>query len=127
MTVPWDDPSYGDMGDDFDRLFDSADEISRLDAVALDRIFAGSDVESVLDCACGTGIQAIGLASLGYHVEASDISLEMVQVVRRKAAERGLLLPTRQQDFRHLAAGSSHTYDAVVCYGGSLTLLPVGE
>jgi len=124
MTATWDDPSYGAMADDFDLLFDSADEISRLDAEALDRIFAGKDVGSVLDCACGTGIQAIGLASLGYQVEASDISIAMVDVVRRKAAERGLSIPARQQDFRNLTVERSRTFDAVVCYGGSITLLP---
>ena len=125
MTGQWDDPSYGTMADDFDLLFDDAEEISRLDAEALDRIFSGTAVRTVLDCACGTGIQALGLASLGYDVEASDISTAMVDVVRRKAAERGFSITARQQDFRYLAQQRSRTYDAVICYGGSITLLPV--
>lgn len=119
----WDDPSFGNVADDFDRLFDSADEISRLDALALDRIFKGKGVESVLDCACGTGIQAIGLTSLGYRVEASDISPECLGVLREKAAHRALTIPTRQADFRYLEVGQTGQYDAVVCYGASITLL----
>ena len=27
----------------------------------------------ILDCACGIGTQSIGLATMGYHVTASDI------------------------------------------------------
>ncbi|HEV8711229.1 MAG TPA: hypothetical protein VGX03_00160 [Candidatus Binatia bacterium] len=44
--------------------------------IALDSIikeYWGERVESILDLACGIGTQALGLASLGYAVAASDV------------------------------------------------------
>ena len=34
----------------------------------------GDNASSILDVSCGIGTQAIGLAKLGYKVEASDLS-----------------------------------------------------
>ncbi len=45
--------------------------------VILDKIFNENGFDRgahILDCACGIGTQAIGLASMGYQVTASDIS-----------------------------------------------------
>jgi ubiquinone/menaquinone biosynthesis C-methylase UbiE len=52
-------------------------QASQLDAV-IRELWEGR-VRTVLDAACGTGTQAIGLAELGYQVTASDISLESLE------------------------------------------------
>jgi SAM-dependent methyltransferase len=44
----------------------------------------------VLDCACGTGTLAVGLAPAGFVVAASDASPAMVERTRALAAERGV-------------------------------------
>jgi len=44
-----------------------------------------SHAERVLDLACGTGRHAFCLADLGYAVEGSDISSEMIGIARRNA------------------------------------------
>ena len=41
----------------------------------------------MLDCACGIGTQAIGLAALGYNVTASDISDGEIAEARARAAK----------------------------------------
>jgi len=44
----------------------------------------------ILDLACGTGRHAIELAKLGYSVDGSDISREMIRVARQKAKKEDL-------------------------------------
>jgi ubiquinone/menaquinone biosynthesis C-methylase UbiE len=116
--------SYGDLGERFDDLFEDVERLTMLEASSLESIFGQSGVRTVLDCACGTGIQAIGLAQLGYTVAASDISPRMLAVLDRKARKRGLSIPTRRQDFRSLAAWPGRTFDAVICCGESLPVVP---
>jgi len=78
------------MGSRFDELFDNVDRLTRLEALSLDGILRPNSVKTILDCACGTGIQAIGLAQKGYKVSASDISRKMVRILKRKATNKGL-------------------------------------
>ena len=55
-------------------------------ATALDGIikeFWGTGVKTILDLACGIGTQTIGLAQLGYHVTASDLSAAAIERPRR--------------------------------------------
>jgi len=46
--------------------------------------------EPVIDLGCGTGKWAIKMAQSGYHVTCLDISIKMVDSVRRKAEQWGL-------------------------------------
>jgi len=66
----------------------------------------------VLDCACGTGTLAAGLALHGFEVSASDASPEMVS----RARELGVQAEVRR--WEELEGGP---YDAVLCVGNSLT------
>ncbi len=68
---------YDNMAAQYDKLFLDWQSAVREQAVILDRLFAGFGFDRnarILDCACGIGTQAIGLAALGYPVTASDIS-----------------------------------------------------
>ena len=75
----------------------------------------------VLDCACGTGTLAVGLALRGCDVVATDASAAMVARAERLAERRGAAvdasvcawddLPTRGWDAR---------FDVVLCVGNSL-------
>ena len=58
---------------------------------------------SVLDCACGIGTQAIGLAMRGYTVHATDLSpAAVVGVLTGEAASFGAALTFDVADFRAL-------------------------
>ena len=68
---------YDNMASQYDKLFFDWKATTQEQAVILNNIFYSYGFDktaSVLDCACGIGTQAIGLASIGYHVTASDIS-----------------------------------------------------
>ena len=75
----------------------------------------------VLDCSCGTGQLAVGLAGLGMQVVATDASAAMVRRTEQLAEESDVSLRTAQADWRELtdhfdAAG----FDMVFCVGNSL-------
>jgi SAM-dependent methyltransferase len=72
----------------------------------------------VLDCACGTGTLAVGLALRGFEVAASDASPEMVARTRALAAERGVTVQTATRTWAEL---DGERFDAVLCVGNSLT------
>lgn len=55
--------------------------------VFLDELFRINKVSSVVDFACGTGAQSIGLAKAGYKVTASDLNQEMLKIAARKAGK----------------------------------------
>jgi SAM-dependent methyltransferase len=72
----------------------------------------------VLDCACGTGTLAVGLALRGFEVSASDASAEMVARTRALAAEHGVRLDVATRVWEELDGGP---FDAVFCVGNSIT------
>src|SRR5689334_20939257 len=73
----------------------------------------------VLDCACGTGTVAVGLALAGFAVAASDASPAMVRRTRELAAARGVDVPARVCRWEELSWAGE--FDAVLCVGNSLT------
>src|SRR5579864_2101202 len=48
----------------------------------------------VLDCACGIGTQALGLAKFGFQITACDLSPAAVERIRMEAEKRGLSVRT---------------------------------
>ena len=72
---------------------------------------AGLDV---LDVACGTGRYAIPLAQAGARVTGIDLSEEMLDVARRKAAGGGLSLDLRVADVRALPFPDG-SFDLAIC------------
>ncbi len=69
---------------------------------------------SVLDCSCGIGTQAIGLALHGHQVHATDISPVSVRCARREATEFGATVTFGVADFRKLSETISDTFDVVI-------------
>ena len=72
----------------------------------------------VLDCACGTGTLAVGLALRGFEVSASDASEAMVERTRALAAAHGVRVEARVRVWEELDGGP---FDAVFCVGNSIT------
>jgi SAM-dependent methyltransferase len=71
----------------------------------------------VLDCACGTGTLAVGIALRGFEVSASDASEAMVARTRALAAAHGARLEARTRVWEELDGGP---FDAVFCVGNSI-------
>lgn len=75
----------------------------------------------VLDCACGTGQLAVGLAARGFDVVASDASAGMVERTRTLAEAHGVRLRAIVCAWEDLRAAVDGPFDAVLCVGNSLT------
>jgi SAM-dependent methyltransferase len=75
----------------------------------------------VLDCACGTGTLAVGLALGGHEVVATDASAAMVRRTTRLAAGHGAWVDSSVCTWEALGGrGWDAAFDAVFCVGNSL-------
>src|SRR5580692_156030 len=55
--------------------------------------YTGKSSAFVLDCACGIGTQALGLAQRGHILVGSDLSQMAIERARTEAQTRGLEIP----------------------------------
>jgi SAM-dependent methyltransferase len=75
----------------------------------------------VLDCSCGIGQLAVGLAGLGMRVVATDASAAMVRRTEELAEEFGASLRTVRADWHELTDHfDDASFDMVFCVGNSL-------
>jgi glycine/sarcosine N-methyltransferase len=73
----------------------------------------------VLDCSCGIGTQAIGLALRGHRVHGTDISEPSLERARVEAARLGASVSFAVADFRDLASVSG-IFDVVLSCDNAL-------
>jgi SAM-dependent methyltransferase len=97
---------------------DSWDAAVERQGAALDRLIRdahGARAQDVLDCSCGIGTQAIGLAGRGHRVVGSDISEVSVERARREAARFGVEVAFAVADFRDLASIQGPFHVVISC------------
>ena len=114
---------YDNMATQYDKLFLDWQATTQEQAVILDRIFRAngfSTDNAVLDCACGIGTQAIGLAALGYRVTASDISEGELLEARMRAAQRGVSIDFARADFCALGDTFTRPFDIIIAMDDAL-------
>jgi len=76
---------------------------------------------NVLDLACGEGTFALSMAKRGLRVAGVDLSPEMLEIARGRAAKEGLKVRFVQQDMRSLSLRGR--FDLVTCWFDSLNYL----
>ncbi|NLA47208.1 MAG: methyltransferase domain-containing protein [Firmicutes bacterium] len=76
---------------------------------------------SLLDLACGTGSSSLPFAARGYRVTGLDLSEEMLQVARAKAAAAGLQVNFCRMDLRELRLAEQ--YDLALLFQDGLNYL----
>ena len=114
---------YDGIASQYDKFYLDWQTASREEALFLDGIFRayGFDRSArVLDCACGIGTQAIGLAVLGYPVTGSDISAGEIAEARKRALENHAALSLKQADFRALSDVFPEPFDIVIAMDNAL-------
>ncbi|WNI25388.1 class I SAM-dependent methyltransferase [Streptomyces sp. ITFR-16] len=116
---------YDDLAADYDLMYADWQASIERQAAALSTLIDaalpadGPLAYDVLDCACGIGTQALGLAALGHRVTGTDLSPVAADRAAKEAAERGLSLRTTAADMRELPFLDS-SFDVVVCADNSL-------
>ena len=114
---------YDNIATQYDKLFFDWQATMHEQAVILNRIFADSGFDKtarILDCACGIGTQAIGLASLGYAVTASDISHGELSEARKRAVKNGVKIRFEHADFCALSDVFPEQFDIVIAMDNAL-------
>ncbi|MGW0826527.1 methyltransferase domain-containing protein [Streptomyces sp. NPDC002845] len=113
---------YDQLAPDYHLIFPDWDASMARQGAALDRLVRdrlGAADASVLDCSCGIGTQAIGLALRGHRVTGTDLSEVAVARAAREAALRDVRLRTATADMRRLPFPAAR-FDVVVCADNSL-------
>ena len=114
---------YDHLAPQYDKLFLDWKATTHEQAVILDQLFADGGFDKtaqILDCACGIGTQAIGLAALGYAVTASDISEGALREAVERARENGVEIRFRHADFCALSDAFSEKFDIVIAMDNAL-------
>lgn len=106
--------SYSSFANDYDE-FGEIDHYLGAEKEFFETLFAEHRVESVLDCACGTGQHLYMLAEMELKVAGSDYSAAMLEVAGKNLAKRGRKIPLHQCDFRYLEEVYTEKFDAIVC------------
>lgn len=121
---------YDNMATQYDRLFLDWQATTHEQAVILNKLFVESGFDQttqILDCACGIGTQAIGLAALGYAVTASDISDGELAEAAERAAKNGVRIRFRHADFCALSDAFSEKFDIVIAMDNALPHMLTSE
>ena len=114
---------YDNLAAQYDKFYLDWQAASHEEAAFLSGLFRreGFDPSArILDCACGIGTQAIGLAALGYPVTASDISAGELAEAKKRAAENHIPIRFEQADFRALSEVFSEPFDIIIAMDNAL-------
>jgi glycine/sarcosine N-methyltransferase len=113
---------YDQLATDYHLIYADWPNSVRRQGAVLDRLIksmVGGEARAVLDCACGIGTQAIGLALRGYEVTATDLSEASVDRARTEAQAFEAQVSFGIADFRDLEpVGGS--YDVVIACDNAL-------
>jgi glycine/sarcosine N-methyltransferase len=114
---------YNELAEDYHLIFEDWERSIERQASVLGPVLearAGPAPLKVLDCACGIGTQAIGLARRGHRVTGSDLSEAAIARGRREESLRGLEVDFHVADMRDLSALAESGFDAVLAGDNAL-------
>jgi len=117
---------YARFAADYDLIFADFEQTVRRQGDALDRLIgvvALGPARTVLDCSCGIGTQALGLAAHDYSVTATDLSPDAVERARREAVACGVTITFGVADFRRLEDEVEGQFDIVLSCDNSVAHL----
>ena len=114
---------YDNLASQYDKLFLNWNETVKEQALILDKLIKDNGYNSdceILDCACGIGTQAIGLAALKYKVTASDISDAELLEAKCRAKENKVDITLAKADFRKLSQTFSKKFGIIIAMDNAL-------
>ncbi|MBR0352908.1 MAG: class I SAM-dependent methyltransferase [Oscillospiraceae bacterium] len=114
---------YDNIAPKYEKLYPDWQTASLEQAEILDKLFRENGFDHtahVLDCACGIGTQAIGLAQRGYDVTGSDISDGELDEAKRRAEKNGAGVRLERADFCALSEVFPERFDIVIAMDNAL-------
>ncbi len=110
----------------FDQISSYWTEIAQADHTENQLHFVKTHIEPkgwILDLACGSGRHTVNLSIADYRMVGLDMSLNLLQIAKRKASEAGVRAPLVRADMRFLPFHSG-VFAAVVSLDASFGYLP---
>jgi len=80
----------------------------------------GTSKETLLDCSCGIGTQAIGLALRGYRVHGTDISSTAIERAKKEAKSFGATVSLSVADLLTLDRQLNNSFDIIISCDNTL-------
>jgi len=114
---------YQQLARDYHLIYDDWNKAIERQGNALDRLiraYTDGAPRDVLDCSCGIGTQAIGLAERGYQVHATDLSPAAVERATEEAKTRDLSISFGVADMRYLDRQVEGEFDIVLSCDNAL-------
>jgi glycine/sarcosine N-methyltransferase len=115
---------YDDLASHYHLIFKDFKKAVRFENRALNRVIRkyhpGRGRLDLLDCSCGIGTQALGLARYGYRIHATDLSPKAVREARKRARLLGFSLTFGVADFRKLSRQVKGQFDVVLSCDNAL-------
>ena len=124
---------YDELADDYHLIFVNWHEAISRQGELLHKLIQSklnlscTNNTTILDCSCGIGTQAIGLAKYGYKVTATDISAESVKRAAKEAARYGVNINFGVVDFRSLNQEVSGLFNIVLSADNAIPHLLTDE
>ena len=121
---------YDELSPDYHLIFDDWDKAMKRQAKIIDSLITKySKIKPVtlLDCSCGIGTQAIGLAQKGYKIHATDLSPKAIKRAKSEAKKRAVFISFDVVDFRNLENQVEGQFDVVISCDNSLPHLLTDE
>ncbi len=121
---------YDDLAADYHHVYENWESAIERQSYVLDRLIqceSSANASLVLDCSCGIGTQAIGLAQRGYKVFASDLSPKAIARAKSEAVDRGLKIEFAIADVREVECAFTRKFDVVISCDNSLPHLLTDE
>ncbi len=110
---------YSNLGEHYDGMTGDARRWERIKEDYA-HILEGLGNPRVLDAGCGTGGEAILLASLGCEVVGLDVSPELLDIARRKSGEAGASVEFICGDITDLSNLPETGFGLIICRGNTL-------
>ncbi len=114
---------YEELASEYHLLFaDWKKEVHRQGEIlnTLIRRHLGMRPLTALDCSCGIGTQAIGLAAYGYQVHGTDLSPAAIERAKKEAEAFAVSLTFEVADLRTLSTQVAGKFDVVLSCDNSL-------
>jgi glycine/sarcosine N-methyltransferase len=111
---------YDDLAEDYHLIFADWNHAISWQGEILNKLIRSKlkdyskDNITVLDCSCGIGTQAIGLAASGYKVTATDLSTVSVDRAKKEATSFGVEIEFGVADFRSLEKDVAGVFDILL-------------
>ena len=121
---------YEPLADHYHLIFDDWNKAIERQARILNPLLAAQGCGhplKILDCACGIGTQALGFASFGHRVVASDLSRAAVNRATREAEKRALDISFHVSDMTSLTEIADRDFDVVAALDNALPHLTPGQ